>query len=77
MSTDLNTGFQHSARSFGEGFSAGMLAATAVCGIVVGTAELKRQAGEEVERKVQRDQWKVDTNGFRNEVFARTKPGPD
>lgn len=77
MSTDLNTTFPHSARSFTAGFSAGLLAATAVCGIVVGTAELKRQAVEEVQRKNQIDQWNVDTNGFRNDVIARTKPDPN
>ena len=77
MSTELNTSFPHEARSFGAGFSAGLLAATAVCGIVVGTAELRRQANEEVARKVRADQWKVDTNGFRNDVLERAKPGPN
>ena len=77
MSTHLNTSFPHSATAFGRGFSAGLLAATAVCGIVVGTAELKRQADEEVALKVRADQWKVDNNAFRNEVIARTKPGPN
>jgi len=77
MSTDFDGSFGHSARSFSTGFSAGLLAATAVCGIVVGTAELRRQADEEVARKVRADQWKVDTNGFRNDVLERTKPGPN